>query len=378
MKIEQKKAAIPGLDMQWKVVDKTQGIIKGYLSVFNNIDSTNDRVRPGAYKKTIADAIQRKSKQGRKFLFPLLWMHDAEKPIGGFIDAIEDKYGLLVTAQLDISCNEQGIPRNPLAMSVFSGFDQGYIDELSIGYKALQKAYDNTGVRDLTEIQLFEGSAVTMNFAANDLAQVSSVKAANNKMPTNNTEKKDFSQLYRAQCIEDWLYSDYRNLTQALSAAIMSIFTIGDEPQSDTLTTILNGPGGFIEALEAYVQEGVSLGVTEYLSDNSNSSSAYGYMSRAGSLDSKIGATVSKDSADRLSGHVNTLMQAKDMLSTVASDITHYITGGPAYANDKTSSVQPSIKTLEADAQPSTDTSEVDKDLKLLEAFLLEASKNKS
>ncbi len=171
----------PGIDLQWKVIDEDQGIIRGYLAVFNNIDSQKDRIRPNAFKKTIAESLQRKANKGKKFLFPLLWMHEPDKPIGGFIDAEEDKVGLLVTAQLDISTNDQGIPLNPLAMSVFSGFKMGYVDELSIGYKALQKSYDNEGIRDLTEIQLFEGSAVTMLFASNPDAQVTYVKSIYNE-----------------------------------------------------------------------------------------------------------------------------------------------------------------------------------------------------
>lgn len=375
MRIEQKRIEAgrlyPGIDLQWKVVNAEQGIIQGYLSVFNNVDSTKDRVRPGAYKKTIADALQRKDKRGKKFLWPLLWMHDPEKPIGGFIDAEEDKYGLLVTAQLDVSTLPDGTPRNPLAMSIFSGFDMGYIDELSIGYKALQKAYDSQGIRDLTEIQLFEGSAVTMNFAANDLAQVSNVKA-HNKMPTNNLQVKDFNDRYREQVIEDWMYTDFSNLVQALKGAIMDMFMIGDEPQLDVLTTILNTSGdnkiGFIAALEAYVQKGIDLDVANYLSEQT--SSPYGYMRRAETVDSKSGAVVSQDNAARLKSHVDTLMQAKNMLHTVAEDITHYITNGPAYANDKTTPIQPSTKTLEADVQPSSDTYAEDESLQELARYL--------
>ncbi len=160
-----------------KSFDEDLGIIRGYLSVFNNVDGGKDRVRPGAFKKTIADGLQRKANKGKKFLWPLLWFHEPSQPIGGFIDAEEDAKGLFVTAQLDISTNAQGFPLNPQATSVFSGFKMGYIDELSIGYQAIQKSYDNQGIRDLTEIRLVEGSAITMLFAMNDEAQVTTVKA---------------------------------------------------------------------------------------------------------------------------------------------------------------------------------------------------------
>jgi HK97 family phage prohead protease len=369
IQLEQKRlnAQALGPGLEWKVVDADQGIIKGYLAVFNNIDSYKDRIRPGAFKKTIADAIQRKDTRGKKYLWPLLWMHDPEKPIGGFIDATEDKIGLLVTAQLDIS------GMNPLALSVFSGFKAGYIDELSIGYKALQKSYDGDGVRDLLEIQNFEGSAVTMNFAANELAQVTSVKTQGKKR----MDRKDFNDHYRQQCIQDWMYGDFQNLVQALQASIMDIFAIGDEPQADVVNTILNGAGdgaadtgntiGFIDALKMYVQKGIALNVSNYMQQNGGN--GYGYMFRPGDLSSKTGAVVSQQNSQRLQGHINTIEQVKDMLGSVSDDMARYITGGPAYddapgdANvtgpnsntEKTRRIEPSYKTLTSE-QPSTDT----------------------
>jgi hypothetical protein len=160
-----------------KSVDEDQGIVSGYLSTFGNVDEQNDRVVKGAFKKTIQEAKARKD-NGRRFLYPMLWMHDPEQPIGGVTDAIEDEHGLLITAQLDISTNVQGIPHNPKATMVFSGFKSGYIDEMSMGYNAIQKEYQN-GVRNLKECRLIESSAVTMLFAANPEALVPSAGVKN-------------------------------------------------------------------------------------------------------------------------------------------------------------------------------------------------------
>lgn len=467
IELEQKRTGpkiYPGLDLEWKVIDEDQGLIRGYLAVFNNVDSAKDRIRPGAFKKTIAEALQRKDNRGKKYLWPLLWMHDPNQPIGGFIDAEEDQKGLLVTAQLDINTNKQGYPLNPHAMSVFSGFKMGYIDELSIGYKAIQKSYDKDGVRDLTEIQNFEGSAVTMNFAANELAQVTSVKSASggsfpladrntpwskskaikdieaatggdwskaskyffwsasnptteadHKLPfvaksggtmkaipqaiisaaaavqgarggvkgiddidavkskiagyydkmgmtppwsskdkamQGQLEKKDFNDRYRQECIADWLYSDFNNLTQALRGAIIDMFMIGDEPQSDMVTTILSDSEenkiGFISALQAYVQKGIDLDVPNYLTEQNNQpSNYYGYMTRPGMLEGKAGAVVSQMNADRMQGHVDNLMQCKDIIHSVAEDITRYITGNEAYVSDAGTTSKTANHTLE-------------------------------
>lgn len=458
-----------------KSIDEDQGIIRGYLAVFNNVDSSKDRIRPGAFKKTISEALERKDKRGKKYLWPLLWMHNPEQPIGGFIDATEDKTGLLVTAQLDISTNNAGYPLNPLAMSVFSGFKQGYIDELSIGYKAIQKSYGSDGVRDLTEIQNFEGSAVTMLFAANELAQVTSIKSASggsfpladrntpwskskaikdieaasggdwskaskyffwsasnpkteadHKLPfvaksggtmkaipqaiisaaaaiqgarggvkdiddidavkskiagyyskmgmsppwsddkgkshmPEELQTKDFSSYFQAQQLSDWRYK-FSSLTSALRQAIDDAFGDGDQ-DSDVNADVmeaLNGDDdnpGFIHALMDWVSEGVALGYQP-------SSNGYGYMTRRGNLDTKAGAVVSQSNADRMQGHVNTLMQVKDMIHTVAEDITHYVTGNEAYVTDAGTTSKTANHTLEpffqalktADNQPLTST----------------------
>ena len=49
VEIETKRAGAapiyPGLDLQWKVMDADQGIIRGYLAVFNVVDSIKDRIR---------------------------------------------------------------------------------------------------------------------------------------------------------------------------------------------------------------------------------------------------------------------------------------------------------------------------------------------
>lgn len=156
--------------LQLKSFDEDKGTITGYLSTFGNVDLQKDCVVKGAFKKTLAEAYMRKT-NGRAYLFALLWMHEAEQPIGGILEAIEDAEGLLITAQLDITVNAAGIPSNPIATMVFSGFKSGFIDELSMGYLAIQKDYE-AGVRYLKEVALLEGSAVTMLMAANPEALV--------------------------------------------------------------------------------------------------------------------------------------------------------------------------------------------------------------
>lgn len=160
---------------QLKAIDEDQGIVEGYLSTFGNVDSQKDRVIKGAFKKTLSEAKSRMSNKGKKYLWPVLWMHDPEKPLGGCIDAYEDEHGLYTKFQLDIS-RTGDIPNNPLAVMAFSGYKNGYVDEQSMGYEAIQKDFDS-GVRNLKEVRVWEESCVVMLFAANDQAQATGVKS---------------------------------------------------------------------------------------------------------------------------------------------------------------------------------------------------------
>ncbi|HEX3640192.1 MAG TPA: HK97 family phage prohead protease [Ktedonobacteraceae bacterium] len=402
LKLEQKNIgydAYPDIDLQWKVIDEDQGIIKGYLSVFNNVDGQKDRVRPGAFKKTISEGLQRKSNKGKKFLWPLLWYHEPDKPIGGFIDATEDKVGLLVTAQVDITTNAQGIPLNPLAMSVFSGLKMGYNTELSIGYKAIQKSYDSEGIRDLTEIQLFEGSVITELFASNDLAQITQVKS-------NDNEEKDFDSRYAEAMARDVL-EDWYDLACSLKYALIDAFTQGDEPLKDAQIAL----DQFGPALIAWVQRGVDADLSEYLAaqmqSSGTSSYGYSYMSRSDMPDFKYyidqlqqerkkGAKIAKGTADQLSGHIDALDKLADQhksmikdhrlaikaINNVADDLSVVI-GRPAYGTNadeseeddaarsgKSNSEPPADKVALTNQQPDEQHSTANYDLAQLQAWL--------
>lgn len=146
-----------------KTIDDEQGVFEGYLSMFGNVDRYKDVVEPGAFSKTINDARGRKS----KYLFPLLWQHQATEPIGGFIDMKEDTRGLYVKAQIDLDTD--------LGKRAYSGLRMGYLDGLSIGYDTIKQRWEKD-IRHLLEVRMWEGSVVT--FPANDLTRVNAIKAA--------------------------------------------------------------------------------------------------------------------------------------------------------------------------------------------------------
>lgn len=139
------------------------GTFEGYLAVFNNVDSWDDVILPGAFKKTLRE-------RGKK-AWPLLWQHDRTEPIGTFT-ATTDEKGLYIKGKLALDVQR--------AKEAHALMKMGALDGLSIGYIAIKRTFEENQemqrtIRYLQEVALKEGSVVT--FPANDLATVTGVKA---------------------------------------------------------------------------------------------------------------------------------------------------------------------------------------------------------
>lgn len=159
-------------DFNLKLNDvRGDGMIEGYASVFDVVDSYKDVIAPGAFKRTLAAW----KASGRKL--PVLWQHDAYNPIGVTLDAAEDETGLAVRAQL-ITEVQQARDAHALAKA-------GALGGMSIGFSIPNKAADGNPatvwdeerqVQIIREVRLWEYSLVT--FPANEAATIDSVKAA--------------------------------------------------------------------------------------------------------------------------------------------------------------------------------------------------------
>lgn len=145
---------------------------EGYGSVFGTIDSYNDTIAKGAFKQTLRDW----KKKGK--LPKLLLQHGGSwlsagaedmVPVGKWTEMAEDDYGLFMKGELfDIETDRMKL--------TYAALKAGELDGLSIGFRTRKSKTDNdTGIRTLTEIELFEVSLVT--FPANDPARVTGVKA---------------------------------------------------------------------------------------------------------------------------------------------------------------------------------------------------------
>lgn len=133
------------------------GRFTGLAAAFSNVDSYDDQIERGAFSRTIAEAKAR----GKPYLFPLLYQHEQKRIIGGVASAVERPDGLWVDCQLDRNTRDGN--------EAYSLLYNGFLDGMSIGY-VVKKAYDRSGVRHLTDVDLLEISLVT--FPANPKATV--------------------------------------------------------------------------------------------------------------------------------------------------------------------------------------------------------------
>jgi len=151
---------------------------EGHGAVFGNIDAYDDVIKKGAFTTT----LQEWHAKGK--LPKMLLQHgggffgggaDDMVPIGKWEAMREDDVGLYVKGRLfDVGTDR--------AQGTYVAMKEGELDGLSIGFRTRKFEMDQeTGIRTLTEIDLWETSIVT--FPANDAARITAVKA-DGELPT--------------------------------------------------------------------------------------------------------------------------------------------------------------------------------------------------
>ena len=191
-------------------VDGKNRIVKGYFSVFNNIDSDKDVIEPGAYKKTIAE--------NKRIVH--LYQHDVRQPLSsirsGRLKLEEDAIGLKF---------ESEISDTSWGRDVLKLYEDDVIDEHSVGFIPTKKEMIS-GIRHIREVKLYEGSTVT--FAANELAiggmKTDAVMKALRNGTYENEEIFDLLEIYLQQ-IENKKPAEQKNLLilQSMSEYISSL-----------------------------------------------------------------------------------------------------------------------------------------------------------
>jgi uncharacterized protein len=122
------------------------GVIAGYASLFGETDLGGDLVVKGAFSDSL-----RRNGPGR---VRMLFQHNPAEPIGIWDEIREDSMGLRVRGRLAL--------RVPRAAEIWALIQDGAIDGLSIGFKAVSARRDaRSGVRRLERVDLWEISVVT-------------------------------------------------------------------------------------------------------------------------------------------------------------------------------------------------------------------------
>lgn len=115
----------------------------GYAALFDRVDRGGDVVRPGAFARAVAAGPGR---------VPLLWQHEAGRPIGRIERLAEDARGLRVIGSLSA--------RSAAGREAAALLKDGAIGGLSFGYRV--RAGREGQPRELTDLELIEVSLVTM------------------------------------------------------------------------------------------------------------------------------------------------------------------------------------------------------------------------
>lgn len=148
------------LTFEVRGIDEAQGIVKGYASVFNVVDSYGTCIKPGAFK----ESIDKRGTSGIR----VLWNHNHNEVIGVPLVVKEDEIGLYVEFKI-----VKGVQR---AEETFLLIQAGAVDAFSIGFMILADEWDrDNNIINITKVDLWEFSPVT--FPANKLALVTDVRS---------------------------------------------------------------------------------------------------------------------------------------------------------------------------------------------------------
>lgn len=140
------------------------GRIEGYASAFHVVDSDDDVIQPGAFRKSL------EARNGAPL--PMLWQHRSDEPIGAWTEYREDDRGLFVAGHLLVDDVAKAREARALAKA-------GALGGMSIGFmlvRAEPRRDSDRGGLDIYEADVWENSLVT--FPANPGAQISAVKSA--------------------------------------------------------------------------------------------------------------------------------------------------------------------------------------------------------
>lgn len=153
--------AYKSIDNSIKDVDRKQGIVTGYFSAFDNVDSDNDIIRRGAFKRSLEEWFPK----GR---IKHLMNHDPSQPLGVIQELKEDDYGLYY---------ESKVGSHNLGQDFIKMVESGLIKEHSIGFSTIRQNRSKGGPNEILDVKLYEGSSLTA-WGANEMTPLLGLKSA--------------------------------------------------------------------------------------------------------------------------------------------------------------------------------------------------------
>jgi HK97 family phage prohead protease len=154
----------------FKASEDESGVAEMIVNVFNNVDSYNERSKPGCFKAS----LQRKKPKG-------VWMHDWSRPVAITLaaeelapgderlpDAIKSQGGLWIKGHFNLNVQD--------GRDAYEHLKFGTVDEFSIGYYEVETVRAKDGVTDILEVDLVEWSPVLKG--ACPQTQMTSIKSA--------------------------------------------------------------------------------------------------------------------------------------------------------------------------------------------------------
>ena len=140
--------------LELKDIDGKKGIVSGYFTDFESLDSDGDIIKKGAFARTINDNGPASVRPRIKHLFN----HNVDQPLGVLLTLKEDQKGLMY---------ESKIGTHALGQDFIKMAESGLITEHSIGYRTIRKNTltedykEGQPMRELLELRLYEGSSLS-------------------------------------------------------------------------------------------------------------------------------------------------------------------------------------------------------------------------
>ncbi len=216
--------------MEYKSIVSTKEVdgrrVSGFAAIFGNVDSYNDRMIKGSFKKTIKEGMDH---------IRHLWQHSFRNPPTAVIknleevtrsklpDTIKDKYpeatgGLLV---------EREYLDTPRGEEVLQGITTGAIKEMSFGFDPIKFDFDEEDgvlIRSLREVRLWDTSDVL--WGANPAT--AAVKSAVRFKDTGAVDEE-----WQAPTLEDFTSGLWDDLSDAEKSRITSHYAYAGQDAFD-------------------------------------------------------------------------------------------------------------------------------------------------